>query len=174
MEFLLILIFILLIGIPVFISYFLFWFLKRRFENRSIKYFSFIPIAVMCYLIISAIFPSSEFFEEDFKEVTNLDFPKSSKIIYKDASYPDQFGDYTSVFAVKCDRENYSKIQNQLTKIGYIKNGEKWNSNEIDEALQKSEANIVNEYSKNESGGKLLYAAFLSDNQTIIFSRVSW
>ena len=92
-----ILAFILIIGIPIGISYFLYKYLNRKFPNKLYKYFAFTPILILIYSVLTAIYPNEDFYKTDFKEVTQIEFPLDSKFIFKTATFPDHFGDYTSV-----------------------------------------------------------------------------
>ena len=168
-----IIVFLLIVGIPIISSIFLYKYLNRKFDGNWQKYLSLIPTLLLIYMVYSAIFPADEFYKEDFKEITKLDFPEQSEILYKTASYPDQFGDYTSVFAVKTTNKNYQKVLNQIRKTGFVNKKDSWYSPETNEALSKANENIKSEYFK-EKAGKNYYLAFLKDNKTIILRRISW
>src|SRR6478736_6314403 len=89
-----------LVLLPLFVKY-----LNRK--DKRLKFLLLVPVIILGYSIYTAINPRDSFYEYDFKEVTGINFPKTGKIIYKIADFPDQSGDYGSVSIVKVDKEFY-------------------------------------------------------------------
>lgn len=170
-----ILAFLLIIGIPIAITYFLYKYLYRKFPNKLYKYVAFAPTLLLIYSIWTAIYPSEDFYEDDFKEVTQIEFPKNSKFIYRDATFPDHFGDYTSVFLFETTKEETEKLKVQLEKLKFeeIKD-DKWHSSETKIALQKTKAKISRQYTYEIEGGKNYYVGLFDDDKTILIRRISW
>jgi hypothetical protein len=143
-------------------------------DNR-LKLFLLIPVVFIGITIYTAIYPSEDFYKEDFKEITGLDFPQAGSIVFKSASYPDQFGDYGSVSIVRISKEFLFELEGQLRDKGFKKTFERNGSNELDRALKEiGNREIEKEFSVEYERGIYYYVAFLSDKETIIVNRQSW
>ena len=170
-----ILAFMLIIGIPIAITYLLYKYFNRKFPNKLYKYVAFAPTLLLIYSIWTAIYPSQDFYEDDFKEVTQIEFPKNSKFIYKDATFPDHFGDYTSVFMIETSKNEIDKLKAQLEKLKFEEiQDDKWHSFETKSAIQKTKAKISNQYNYEIQDGKNYYVALFDDNKTVLIRRISW
>jgi hypothetical protein len=172
----LVLIFILIIGVPIVISYFIYrWLRKTEFK----KYAFILPIIILgtlTFFIYTAFYPTDSFYREDFESNTKIKLPDTAKILAKDASYPDQFGDYWSSAIIELDEDEYLNLQLELSKsenfaidttnqkIGITKE-----YNNLTENISENEIKIVY-YNKNEQWFKV---AFLKDKKRIIFERSS-
>jgi hypothetical protein len=82
----------------------------------------------LIYNIYIAVNPSDNFYYSEFKEVTLREIPKSAKILFKHASYPDFHGDYCSASLISLSNEDYSKLLDELNKDSLLI---KKNPNEI-------------------------------------------
>lgn len=177
MNFLLSLIvaFVLLIGTPICISYFIYRWLSKKDYHPLYRLFALIPIVVIGYFVYVAIYPDDDFYKTDFKEVTNMDFPQNGKIIYKTASFPDQFGDYTSSFLVEFDEEFINKLEIILKNNNFIKKENELNSNELNYIEnRKGNINYSVQYIKDDEIGKYYSIGFLNDKKSVIVTRASW
>jgi hypothetical protein len=176
MILLLVLMFIVIIGVPIVISYFIYrWLRKTEFKKYAII-FPIIILGTLTFFIYTAFYPTDSFYREDFESNTNLKLPETAKILAKDASYPDQFGDYWSSAIIQLDEDEYLNLQLELSKsknfaidttnqkIGITKE-----YNNLTENISENEIKIVY-YNKNEQWFKV---AFLKDKKRIIFERSS-
>ena len=173
---LLILMFIIIIGVPIVISYFIYrWLRKTEFR----KYAFIIPMFILgtlAYFIYTAFYPTDSFYKEDFESNTNIKLPETAKILEKDASYPDQFGDYWSSAIIQLNEDEYLMLQSELSqsknfeidttnqKIGITKE-----YNNLTKNISENEIKTVY-YNKNKEWFKV---AFLKDKKRIIFERSS-
>jgi len=172
---LLILIPILIIGIPIGLSYFINRILKKKGVRPKWRVLSLIPIFIVGYLIFEGFYPSESFYEDDFKEVTGIEFPKNAEFEYKTASFPDHFGDYISISLIKVEKEFYDELPSKLLKKGLSENVEQVGSAEMDKVKSKLNGRIIEkEYALEKGGGILYYVGFLSDKETLIIERLSW
>jgi len=170
---LLILVPILVIGIPILLTFWIYRTLRKKGINPKWRVLAFLPIFIVGYFVYDAFYPSTEFYKEDFKEVTGTELPKNSEFEYKTAGYPDTHGDYTSVSIVEIGTEFYKKLQSDLTKNGLTENGLTIGCTEMDNAKRKLNGlKIEREFSK-ENGDKFYYVAFLSDKKTVLVQRSS-
>jgi len=172
---LLIIAFLLIIGIPIGLFFLIYRFIKRRNYDKRLRIIALTPILIMSYLIYTAVYPSEDFYRQDFQEVTGMELPEQVEFKYKSATYPDHFGDYTSVSIIKVGKDFYNKLPNTLTKKGLIANGQKIHTTEFDIALKHMDnLEIEKEFSMEEGGGVYYYVGFLTDNESIIVKRLSW
>jgi len=170
---LLILVPILIIGIPILLTFWIYSILRKKTVNPKWRILAFIPIFIVGYFVYDAFYPSSEFYKEDFKEVTGIELPKNSEFEYKTAGYPDTHGDYSSVSIIEIGAEFYKKLQLDLPKNGLTENGQTIGCTEMDNAKQNMNGlKIEREFSK-ENEDKFYYVAFLSDKKTILVQRLS-
>ena len=58
---------ILLVGIPIGISHFLYRWIKKKGFDKRLRLLASIPILIVGYFIYDAIYPSAEFYKTDFK-----------------------------------------------------------------------------------------------------------
>ena len=173
--FLLILAFLLIIGIPIGLSYLIFRFIKKRNYDKRLRLIALTPILIMTYLIYSALYPSEDFYRTDFAEVSGSELPEQVEFKYKSATYPDHFGDYSSISIIKVGKNYYNKLPKALSEKGLKKNGQKIHTTEFDKALEHSNnLEIEKEFSMDEGDGVYYYVGFLTDNETIIVKRLSW
>ncbi len=163
------------ITVPTGISYVLYKWIKKKGIDKRLRLLAFIPIFIAAYFIYDAVYPSDEFYKVDFKEVTDMEFPKSGNIIAKTASFPDHFGDYISSFLIEFDPNDLKKLENQLINTGFEEKTNRMSSKELDYIEQRVEGK---EYAKQFvyqlKNGKHYSVGFLNDNKSVIVTRVSW
>ena len=164
---------ILIIGIPILLTFWIYRILRKKGINSKWRILAFLPIFIVGYFIYDAFYPSEEFYKVDFKEVTGIELPKNSEFEYKTAGYPDTHGDYSSVSIIDVGTDFYKYLQSDLTKNGLVENGKRIGCLEMDNAKRKiNELIIEREFSK-EYRDKFYYVAFLSDKKTILVQRSS-
>lgn len=163
------------IGIPIGISYLIYKWIKKKGFNKKWRIIALTPILIVGYFIYGAIYPSSDFYKTDFKEVTKMEFPKSGIIKYKTASFPDHFGDYTSSFLVEFDHADLEKLESKLKTNGFEEKENKMHSNELEHIERKKRRkNYSKQYVIDSIASKHYSVGFLDDNKSVIITRVSW
>ena len=174
MELLLILFFLIIVLIPIGLSVITYNYIKKKNVDKKYRIIAIIPSLIFGYIIFSAIYPSEEFYEDDFEEVTTLKFPENGVIKYKSASYPDQFGDYTSCFIVEFEKEYLEKLKRVIIEKGFIKKNGKIGCDELTYIEnQIKNKKYDSEFSK-EVDGKMYSVGFLNDNKSVVIERTSW
>jgi hypothetical protein len=169
---------IIILGIPIGLSFLTLRIIKKRHYDKRLRLIALIPILTIGYFIYTAFFPTDSFYKEDFKEVTGIDFPENGEIIYKSATYPDQFGDYGSTSIVKVDKEFYERLEGQLKTKGLKDNAtnredsEPFDLGEI--SKQIGAKRIEKAFSMTADGGVFYYVGFVSDLETLVVQRQSW
>lgn len=87
----------------------------RESKYRKIALALLIPIFIfIIYSIYTAIYPTDDFYYEEFKKVTLKDAPESSVILRKDASFPSLMGDYCSASMMTLSTDDYLKLLKDL------------------------------------------------------------
>ncbi len=169
--FLLLLIFI---AAPIGITYVLYRHINLRYPGKAYKYVAFIPILIWSYFIWEAFYPPEDFYKEDYKQVTQLNFPEKAVFLYKFASFPDYFGDYTSVFLIQIESKEYTRLMNHLPTARFLTvNNDSRPTPETNTALAKTPATILRAFSY-EKESKRFYVALFNDHQTVLVKRQSW
>jgi hypothetical protein len=171
---LMIIVILLLTGIPVGLSYMIYRWIKTRKVHSYYRLFSLLPVLLCGYYIFSAIYPDDSFYEENFKEVTKLNFPKNGKIISKSASYPDQHGDYSSSFLVELNPQNINALKRQILNIGFVECHDECQIKErktVESDLENKQ--ILQKYCRQQNS-TYFEVAFLSDQKSAVVTRASW
>jgi hypothetical protein len=70
----------------------------------------------MTYLVYTVLNPTDGFYQDEFENYTGLQFPESGIILVKDATYPDQHGDYSAHAVFKVDQKDFLRITEQIQK----------------------------------------------------------
>ncbi|MBD0254764.1 MAG: hypothetical protein ICV83_03510 [Cytophagales bacterium] len=164
------------IAIPLGVSYGIYWLVRRQGYNKRLRLLALVPVLVAGYFVYTAFYPTEEFYREDFREVTGMEFPASGIIAYQSATYPDHFGDYTSVAVVKVDKAFYRRLLGRLPAQGFTPPGPEdpglLASDGIKDALAGRA--IAREYRVEKPRGWVGYVGFLSDQETLVVQRASW
>ena len=125
------------------------------------------------YFIYVAVFPSDDFYRDEFKTELNIPFPKSGHILNKDADFPDTHGDYQACFSMRVGEKEYSELAAKFpgnSNADSMISGDSY-SKVMRHYDQKSIAFMHTEKLKEDH---FVYLVFLNDRKTIIFNRVSW
>ncbi len=124
----------------------------------------------------TAFFPMNGFYEDIFENNTELEFPKSGKIIAKDSEYPNFHGDYWAAAIFEVNNEDF---QNLKTKLMNMENFQIDTSNqkigiprEFDNLISNIEYKDIEIVFFNKTK-EWFKVAFLKDGKTIIFERSS-
>jgi hypothetical protein len=158
-------------AIPVILSVLFFKWLSRL-GHKNIAITVLVPIYIwLAYSIYTAIYPTDEFYYEEFKTVTLREIPKSAVIVKKTASYPDFHGDYVSASRVKLSNKDYNKLLKDIKGDKRLHKGEIIGSAELDQIMGSStNAQIVNVFNRSIPNEEDHYLSiiFLNDSQTIV------
>jgi hypothetical protein len=92
--------------------------IKMIFSKKKwVKIIAFTLSFALIFLFFSiykAFYPSDEFYIEEWNYSTDITFPKSANIIWKDATYPDQHGDYTSSAIIELSPKDFINLRNSI------------------------------------------------------------
>lgn len=174
--------FLLLVVSPVIITAFLYRLLRRKGWQKTAFVFP-VLLAAYCYLWYDALYPSNNFYKDEFAKIMQAPELKDAKAISKSASYPDIHGDYAACVTVELPGDKFDDVLNRVRKdsaFSVVTN----ESNIIGtEELQNVLSSIKNKnYLARYQGDKLehyrshgayVMVAFLDDHKTILLYRAS-
>lgn len=129
--------------------------------------------AGVIFLVYSAIYPHESFYKEEFERVTRLPFPASGKFLFKEATYPDFHGDYTSCALLEVSEKDYealkSKMRPQQSSLGVI-------SSQCLHHLFQSFSNleVASETYTDDPNGEYNYWALVASRPAVIIHYVTW
>lgn len=165
---------LLLISVPIGIAYLIFRFLSKKGYKKIGLIVLFSVIGGMIYIIYTAIYPTDSFYKDEFENFTEIEFPKSAKIIWKDSSYPDIHGDYQAGMIFIADSADYENLLNQ------IKSNPIFSTDTVNYRFEEGEIIFTKENSirfstvwPNDESLEVTLI-FKSDGRYIYFSRASW
>ena len=117
MVFIIILIFIVVIGL-IFLLLRLFIKLMKRLYRKGYKTLAIlIPLSIALvggYEIYTALYPPDSFYVEDFERYSGIKYPSSGKILKKTATYPDSHGKYISAALIQFSAADFQKLKNKI------------------------------------------------------------
>jgi hypothetical protein len=92
---------------------FLVYRIRRRFLGwlEVLIFCLFLVNCLLSYGVYSMIYPPDSFYENEFRNVTGLDFPPSGAVVFGDRSFPDLHGDYGSVCVIDVDRGEFDRLR---------------------------------------------------------------
>ncbi len=138
-------------------------------------------LAVLGYFIFTAFYPNDEFYEEQYQRLTGQPFPESGVIVAKDASYPDQHGDYAACARLEVSIAAYEQLLSRMSRDSAF-SAVTFGSDTTfigSEPFQKvagpvSDARYARSFSKgNVVSDAYLFIGFLADRRTLIIYRCS-
>jgi hypothetical protein len=175
---LLLLIFALAVTIPTGIAYLLYRFLKTRISRKLALTVASLPVLIVSYFIFTAVYPNDDFYEEEFTRITSLSYPEDAEIINKDATYPDQFGDYASCARIEVQPATYDLIEAQVrsdSRFSPASDSLRIMTSASDNVEYKlKSATYKTQFTRvNSKNGAYMFIGFLTDHKTIIIERSS-
>jgi len=166
----------LIIIIPVGLTYLVYrWLTKKGYKIIGLTILATISIWSI-YSFYTAFYPTDSFYEDEFKNNTGLDFPKSGDFLTKDASYPDIHGDYSATALFRTNKNEFNLILNsiqmdakfQLDTIQF-----KFNSANFDKTIK--ETNFTKRFTLNSEDRDLIFTISFNDIDNLInIQRDSW
>lgn len=150
-------------------------FVSLNFLNTNITVLSyFLAIALISYNVYFAIYPKDNFYLGEFAVVTKRSAPSETKVLFKDATYPDFHGEYCSYSRLLVTKSSYLKLLNDIQQdqsfdlirpdAGYISNWSKLES--FDFKLHPPKLKVINSFSRNDTESDEHYEiAFLADDR---------
>lgn len=170
---------ILMIGIfyviPVLIIYFVFKLLKKKL-NIKIAY-SILAIMIIAFLftIYSDFYPLENSYSRNYKEKTELDFPKSAKYLEKiSANSIFDFGGRMYCSKIKINSNDYLRLNREIENSKFIKVDSYTDDFDTDRIFSKIESNDIDKIYLLRTSLDEYFIIFLSDKKTLILFYRSW
>ncbi|MBO0359998.1 hypothetical protein J0X19_18705 [Hymenobacter sp. BT186] len=175
---------LLVLSVPIGIGWNIYEWLRKRGNFIASQVFLGTASAILLtlgYFVYTAFYPNDEFYETEFKQITSSSFPETGVLLVKDASYPDQHGDYSVCALVEVSPQEYQRTLQQVaneptfTAVDVANNAPFARS----ESFNAVAGNIpAASYSRSYSRGSTVHHAFqfvgfLTDRKTIVIYRHS-
>jgi hypothetical protein len=159
--------FIIILAIIIGLIYLIFRFLNKIGQTKIGLWVFALIFFCLTFLIYTALNPTDGFYKDEFENYTGLNFPNSGEILVKNATYPDQHGDYSAHAVFKVDNEDFLKIAEQIRKSSKF---------QIDTAkFSKTTANHQTLYLLNAKDLEIVFELkFDTRTKTIEMQRDSW
>ena len=146
-------------------------FTKLRQKGYNVLAILFATICIslgvfVCYNIFEAFNPNDDFYKENFNEEFGVNFPKNGKIIYKDASFPDQHGSFVAVCSFEVGEQDFSHSLEVFPENSIFC---EISSKEIDYVMAHYNKKEIRHVYKKINGNSTSYLVFLSDKKKIIY-----
>lgn len=162
-------------GLPIFLIYLLYRFLRKRFGKLAIL-MPLLIFGIIVYGIYAVIFPDDDYFRGEFQFITGISLPENAIIRNKATSLPiDPHGDYCSSALIEVDENTYNQILEQ------VKADARFNTHELigSEELTKVVGGNENERSLNffysaarfQKADDYNFIGFLDDGRTLLSER---
>jgi len=148
--------------------------LVKLWRNGRIGKVASIALASsVAFLIYSAMVPSDSFYKKEFEKVTQLPFPASGRVLFKNATYPDLHGDYTSCALIEVSAADYEQLRAKMpprhSTLGTMGS----------RCMQRLTASFAGrgaalESSVDDSRGDYMYWALVANRPEVIIHHVTW
>ncbi|TLM91076.1 hypothetical protein [Hymenobacter jeollabukensis] len=179
-EFLFLLLFcaVLALSVPLGICWLLYRWLIRRGHRRSAVGLPSLIILALCYFFYSAFYPGDDFYAQEYAQITGLALPASADIQRKDASYPDQHGDYAACARIKVSAADYQQLLRQLSRDTAFRaqSSPRYHfigSQTFDNVNPEPNAEARYRHAFSRDDNAFRFVGFLQDGRTIIVYRSS-
>ncbi|MEQ8241148.1 MAG: hypothetical protein RIA69_18180 [Cyclobacteriaceae bacterium] len=173
-------IFLLLVGLVILgmisIPFTGLYFLNKWLTKKGLRWLGLTIItafsAYFVYSAYTAIYPTDEFYLDEFKEVTLREAPESTQVTAKIASYPDFHGDYCSASMFTLDEHDYEQLLTELQNDERLSVEDRISgSQELDQVLTSEQAEKIDfGFIRNRPSeiDHYRYIGFLNDGRTIV------
>ena len=161
------------------------WLLYKAGGGRRRRPLSLIlpgaALAVLGYFVFTAFYPNDEFYEEQYQRLTGQPFPEAGLIVAKDASFPDQHGDYAACARLEVSAATYEQLLARISRDSAF-SAVIFGSDSTfisSESFQKVAGPVPDaHYARCFSGGNVVsnayrFIGFLADRRTLIIYRCS-
>ncbi|UUZ53022.1 hypothetical protein LP419_28945 [Massilia sp. H-1] len=71
-------------------------------------------VALICFLVFIALYPSADFYLNELQRVTGRQPPVEANVVAQDATYPDSHGDYCSFARIQLNERSYNTLLDEL------------------------------------------------------------
>ena len=142
---------LLITGGPIFLSVWIYKFIKKRTDVKILRLVAILPVFLMGWIIFTAIYPRSPYYKKQFENATNIEFPKNANFLTKASSYPDIHGDYYSFQIVKTEKSFLDTLENHMQKSDFTKGNVQEFKHKLQTELEKinlSNSNFESYYFK--------------------------
>ncbi|MEN0052934.1 MAG: hypothetical protein AAGC65_04660 [Mucilaginibacter sp.] len=162
---------LLFIGMVVLVIYLIYRFFKWIGHKKTGIFIIAAIITALFYEVYVAIFPTDSFYYDEYKSVVLKDPPPSTRVIKKQASYPDFHGKYISVALIKLSADDYQMLLSDVKKDPYLKPGNLIGSEELTDVagdLKQTDIKLYLTREQKPNDRRNLSIGFLNDERSVI------
>lgn len=161
--------------IPILIIYFIFKWTKKKLNSKIAYTILAVMMFIFLFITYADFFPLENSYKRNFKENTELNFPKSAVYLEKTSS--------TSIFnfdgnmycsKIKIDNNDYLKIKKEIEKSKFIKVDSYTKQTEPNKIFSKIKGDDIDKIYRLQRSGNEYLLFFLSDKKTLILFYRSW
>ena len=159
----------LILGSAIFAAW---WLWRKGIIGRSIL--AVLVVMLAGYIYVDIYLPES-FYKTEFERVVGIPFPAGGQVVFKDASYPDFFGDYTSCALIDVSAREYEKLLARAREVELkidLIHTDCWDAlmKHIPGAVFEAEASAENTHRDDE----FMYWALIKGQNKVAIHYVSW
>lgn len=151
------------------------WLWGKGIMGRSILAVLIITLAGFIYV---DIYPAESFYKAEFERVVGIPFPTEGQIVFKDTSYPDFFGDYTSCALIDVPAGEYKKLLARAREVKLrVDRADLINTNCWDALMKRIPGEVFEAEASGESvhgEEEFIYWALIKDQNKVAIHYVSW
>lgn len=162
-------------AIPILIIYFVFKLLKKKLNNKVA--YSILVFITLIFLLINYadFYPLQNSYSRNFKEKTELNFPKSAKYLEKiSANSIFDFGGRMYCSKIEVSENDYMKLKIKIEKSKFVKVESFTEEMDTDVIFSKIKYSEIDKIYRERTSFDEYFVIMLSDKKTIILLYRSW
>lgn len=161
--------------IPILIMYLIYKLLKRKFNNKIANSILAFMLIIFLYISYADFYPLENSYSRNFKEKTELSFPKSAKYLEKiSANSIFDFGGRMYCSKIVVNNNDYLKLKSEIEKSKFTKVEYYTEDVHTDKIFSKIKNGEIEEIHRLRTSFDEYFVIFLSDRKTIILFYRSW
>jgi hypothetical protein len=106
---------ILLVGIPIALSFLILWFVRKRKYSSKYRWLALLPVLFLAVGLYQGIMKPYSLYQRHFLEITQFELPETTEFLdYVDWGYGTYPRDNSSLFHIKVEPVFYEKMKSEL------------------------------------------------------------
>ena len=161
--------------VPILIIFYLYKFLKRKSNNKIANIILTFLLIMFFYISYADLYPLEKSYSRNFKEKTELNFPKSTKYLKKiSANSIFDFGGRMYCSKIVVNDIDYEKLNCEIENSEFIKVDNYTEDFDSDKIFSKIKKNEIEKIFRKRTSFDEYYIIYLSDKKTLILFYRSW
>jgi len=131
---------------------------------------------LLSYEIYSAIYPSESFYRAEFEKVAGTLLPDSARFVFGEASFPDQFSDYSACALFEVNRADYGRLSRHMESQGRQRLTQELHADCLRHLIEVygRPLEFALEVREQDGGGEYRRWGLLNDGQTVVLHYAGW